>query len=182
MIIRAATHDDVPAIAQVHVDTWRSTYQGIVPDDHLTQLSYEQRAKGWHQILNHAAETRSFTLVAQNELGQIVGFINAGVDRANDPIYQGELRALYILKPYQHQGIGRRLVQAVVERFIQLGFKSMQVWVLADNPACLFYHALGGQPVKEAETTIGGKSLVEVAYGWSDITNLPQSSICESSP
>jgi hypothetical protein len=28
-ILREATHDDVPAISRVHVDTWRTTYRGI---------------------------------------------------------------------------------------------------------------------------------------------------------
>ena len=32
MIIREATRNDVSAIAKVHVDTWRTTYRGIVPD------------------------------------------------------------------------------------------------------------------------------------------------------
>ena len=31
MHIREATLDDVPGIARVHVDTWRTTYVDIVP-------------------------------------------------------------------------------------------------------------------------------------------------------
>jgi hypothetical protein len=52
MIVRDATYEDVPAIARVHVDTWRTTYQGIVPDEHLAKLSYQKRAEAWYQILN----------------------------------------------------------------------------------------------------------------------------------
>ncbi len=48
----------------------------------------------------------------------------------------------------------------------------MLVWVLVDNPACQFYAALGGEIVHEQELTIGGKPLIEVAYGWVDIGNL----------
>lgn len=37
--IREAVYDDIPAISQVHVDTWRSTYAGIVPDEVLASAA-----------------------------------------------------------------------------------------------------------------------------------------------
>lgn len=172
MLIRNATQADVTAIARVHADTWRSTYQGIVPDEHLAQLSYERRAKGWEQILAHATDDNTFTLVAENASGGVVGFANAGADRSHDPIYRGELNALYILPAYQQQGLGRQLMSAVGDRLAQMGFTSMQVWVLSDNPACKFYASLGGQRLQEKAIVIGGKSLVEVAYGWLDTAHL----------
>lgn len=30
MIIRGASQDDAPSIARVHIDTWRTTYRGIL--------------------------------------------------------------------------------------------------------------------------------------------------------
>jgi hypothetical protein len=35
MIIREAELYDAAAIAIVHVDSWRSTYRGIIPEDYL---------------------------------------------------------------------------------------------------------------------------------------------------
>lgn len=172
MIIREATQSDVPAISRVHVDTWRTTYRGMVPDEHLANLSYEQRENGWYQILDRAQEGGSFTYIAEVECGEIVGFANGGVEHTGDPVYRGELTAIYIRQSYQGQGIGRRLVQIVAERLVQLDINSMLVWVLVDNPACQFYAALGGKTVYEKELTIGGKPLMEVAYGWVDIRNL----------
>ncbi|NEZ57727.1 GNAT family N-acetyltransferase [Adonisia turfae] len=172
MMIREATRTDVPAIARVHVDTWRTTYQGIVPDQHLAKLSYERRVNSWSQILNRASEDGTFTYVAEEEVGEIVGFASGGVERTNDPVYAGELMAIYILEGYQSKGIGHCLVQTVAERLHLLGINSMLVWVLLDNPACQFYAALGGTPVHEKALEIGGKSLIEVAYGWTDIGNL----------
>jgi hypothetical protein len=45
------------------------------------------------------------------------------------------------------------------------------VWVLAENPARRFYEALGGKIVFEKRIEIGGASLVEVAYGWEEMSN-----------
>ncbi len=41
MRIREARLEDASAIARVHIDAWRETYQGIIPDTYLAQLSYE---------------------------------------------------------------------------------------------------------------------------------------------
>ena len=172
MMIREATHIDVPAISRVHVDTWRTTYRGIVPDKHLEKLSYDRRAKGWYQILNRAPEDGNFTYIAEDKSGEIVGFANGGVERTGDPVYKGELTAIYIRQNHQGKGIGRRLVQVVADRLDRLGINSMLVWVLVDNPACQFYAALGGELVYEKELTIGGQPLIEVAYGWTDTKNL----------
>lgn len=175
MIVREATHNDIPAIARVHVDTWRTTYRGIVPDEHLANLSYERRASGWYNILNRAPENGYFTYVAEGESGEIIGFASGGQERTGDPVYKGELMAIYILQTQQGKGIGRCLVQAVAKKLHLSGINSMLVWVLVDNPACQFYAALGGKPAHEKEIEIGGKSLIEVAYGWMETGNLRRS-------
>jgi GNAT superfamily N-acetyltransferase len=172
MMIREANQSDVPAISRVHVDTWRTTYRGIVPDEHLANLSYERRANGWYQILNRAPEDGNFTFIAADKSGEIVGFANGGLERTGDPVYRGELMAIYIRHSHQGKGIGHRLVQVVAERLGRLGINSMLVWVLVDNPACEFYATLGGKIVHEKELMISGKPLIAVAYGWVDTGSL----------
>lgn len=68
--------------------------------------------------------------------------------------------------------MGKQLLSWVAKRFLQHGIQSMLVWVLADNPSRRFYEVLGGQLVSEQEITIGGVDLLEVAYGWPDISSL----------
>lgn len=172
MIVREATPSDIPAISRVHVDTWRTTYHGIVPDEVLANLSYKKRENGWRQVFNNAPKDHGFTYVAEDESGQIVGFANAGVERTGHPVYQGELNAIYILKSHQQKGIGRELVQTVVQRLGQMEIHSMLVWALADNPACRFYEMLGGQKVNKKEIEMKGTKMIEIAYGWTDTSNL----------
>jgi L-amino acid N-acyltransferase YncA len=168
VLIRAARATDASAIAKVHVDSWRTTYAGIVPDDYLTNLSYEQRGQYWRDVLA-AVDRPAYVYVAQEIAGQIIGFASGGPERSGDAVYKGELYAIYLLDRYQRQGMGRKLTVAVVKRLLQHGLWSMLVWVLAVNPSRAFYEALGGQQVYEKEITIGGALLVEVAYGWRDI-------------
>ncbi|MEG3894925.1 MULTISPECIES: GNAT family N-acetyltransferase [unclassified Microcoleus] len=172
MIVREAKIADARAIARVNVDTWRTAYRKIVPADYLAQLSYEKRESNWREILVNAEKSEDFVCVAENELGQIVGFAAGGYERTNKYIHKGELFALYILQEYQHQGIGRKLVVTVAAKLAQLNLNSMLVWVLRDNSACRFYEILGGKKVDEQQTNRAGVLLKEIAYGWTDITML----------
>jgi GNAT superfamily N-acetyltransferase len=167
MYIRTANVDDAAAIATVHVDSWRTTYKGIVPDDFLARLSYAQREQFWRQVLTEPGSA-SFVYVADNGHGQVVGFVSGGPERSGDTLYTGELYAIYLLASYQGQGLGRQLSSTLVTRLLQEGMTALLLWVLAANPARQFYERLGGQPVAEKTVTIGGVSLLEVAYGWRD--------------
>lgn len=172
MIIREANYDDAPAIARVHVDSWRSTYRGIIPDEYLGQQSYEKRESSWHKILKSVPNNSNFTYVAENESGEVIGFANGGLERTKDPNFHGELNAIYILEKYQRKGIGRKLLWVVAQRLRESNIYSMLVWVLTENPACQFYEALGGLKVNEQQIERAGSTLVEVAYGWMDTVKL----------
>lgn len=170
VIVRQAKIADAPAIARVNIDTWRTAYQKIVPADYLAQLSYEKRESNWREILVNAEKNQDFVCVAENEIGQIVGFAAGGYERTDKYIYKGELFAIYILQEYQHQGIGRKLVVTVAAKLAKLNLNSMLAWVLGDNSACRFYEILGGHKVDEHQTKRAGVLLKEIAYGWTDIT------------
>jgi GNAT superfamily N-acetyltransferase len=165
-IIRIARLEDGAAIAHVHVESWRTTYKDIVPVEH--HPSYDQRLRLWQHVLSMPSR-EGVTLVAVNEQGQLVGFVDGSRAVNDDPEYQVGLNAIYLLEEAQGHGLGRRLVQTLVEHLLQMGYQSMLLWVFAQNPACRFYEALGGVRVKTALDTIGGASYEEVAYGWRDI-------------
>ena len=171
LIIRPAREEDAPALARVHVDTWRTTYNGIVPDEHLASLSYAKREKIWKEWLARPAEEVT-NYAAVTPAGEVVGFAVCGLLRDDIPGFDGELYGLYILKAFQGIGIGRRLVQQAAMDVASRGCSTMVAWVLKDNPSCRFYERLGGQPVAEKTVEIGGKELVEVAYGWRELSEL----------
>ena len=170
--IRTATPADVSGIARVHVDAWRSTYRGVVPQAFLDGLSYRDREALWTRVLNTPPRD-SCLFVAEDAARGLVGFAHGARERTGHPTYEGELYAIYLLEAFQGRGLGRDLALAVVASFIGHGIRSMLVWVLADNPACRFYEALGGSRIEVKRVTIGGAELDEVAYGWTDITKIP---------
>ncbi len=172
MRIREATPADVSDLARVHVDSWRTTYRGIVPDEYLAQLSYESREGLWKRVLSRDNRAGGgFCFVAEDEeTARVVGFASGGPEWSGsaDSPYKGEIYAIYILEPYQGQGLGRRLIAASIDRLAGAGIYSLLVWVAARNRACGFYEALGGRKVYEKQDEIDGITLDEVAYGWAD--------------
>lgn len=157
----------------MHVDGWRTTYKGIVPDEFIAELTYEMRERQWQRTLSEESlDSGVFCYVAEDESGHIAGFVSGGPERTGDHTYKGEVRSIYLLQAHQGQGIGRRLMSACVNRLIQAGMRTMLVWVIKANPACSFYEALGGQKIGERQEKIRGTNIDEVAYGWKDITSL----------
>ena len=164
--IRVAVRDDAAGIARVHVDSWRTTYQGLMPDHVLDSLSYEQRETFWSETIGQHHEQETFV----GELdGQVVGFACAGKERSQNPLYTGELYAIYVLQQAQKRGVGRQMVLRVARWLLEQEHTTMLVWVLEQNSARRFYEAMGGQMIDSKTISIGGVNLQEVAYGWSDL-------------
>jgi GNAT superfamily N-acetyltransferase len=155
----------------VLVASWQTSYRGIIADEVLANLSQEQRAQHWMTTLSNPASTE-FAYVAEDETGRVVGFASGGPECMGNPRYAGQLYAIYLLADYQRQGIGSRLTLAVVQRLRAQGVTSLQIWVLAENPARGFYEHLGGQLIDSQPLEIGGTTLEVVAYGWADTASL----------
>lgn len=168
MIIREAKLEDAKGIGKVHVDSWKTTYEHIVPSEYLENLTYESREQLW---LNNIPNGGVY--VAENTDGEIVGFSSGGKERSNKyKNFEGEIYAIYILKEYQGQGIGKELIKPIVKEMKPMGINSMLVLVLKENPARYFYEALGGKNIDTVDIEIAGKKLSECVYGWEDIRNL----------
>jgi len=165
--IRLATIDDAAGLSKVHIDTWRTTYTGIVPQAHLDSFDYKQRADRWREILI-TNQPRSHNLVSTLN-GTIVGFVSGGESRTPNTPYESEIYALYLLKEYQGRGFGKLLFNRSVTSLIASGFSSTMLWVLKDNPTVGFYQAMGGKLFDEQPDEIGGVKLTESAYGWDQL-------------
>ena len=85
--IRESVPADADAITRVHIDTWRSSYAGIVPDEHLAGLSYSDREAVWVQILSRD-DPAQCNFVAETGGGEIVGFAGGGPEREGNEVYR----------------------------------------------------------------------------------------------
>ena len=110
---REATVADALAVAKVHVQSWRESFAGIVPQTFLEQMSVENRAKAFE---------KGFTVdfykmfVAETQENGIVGFADFGKIRDNQSKFEAELYAIYLLRDVQRKGIGGKLFDLEIGR------------------------------------------------------------------
>jgi phosphoribosylanthranilate isomerase len=166
--LRRADLGDAEPLGYVHVQAWRETYGGIVPDHILSGLDPLERARMWRAAM---AQTATVQLAERD--GTIVGFGSSSPQSDGSLRYSGEITALYVLRSAQRQGVGRRLMAALARELLALGHTSAVVWVMeANKPAQRFYEALGGQELARREQQRDGYSAVGIAYGWRDLRAL----------
>ena len=167
--VRAAKLSDAMAVAKVDVETWRSTYAGLLPDHLLIGLTERQRVAVWTRFISRRPED---TTVAVDAKGLVIGFGSCGAQRDLDVPFMGEVFTLYVHPDQQGAGVGRSLLLALFGRLIRCGLYSSVIWVLKDNPARFFYERVGGKIHARRSITMGSVSVEAFAYGWSDLSEV----------
>ncbi len=164
--IRIARPEDAKAIARIEVETWRSTYAGMLPDRVLVNMSERRQTASWASFLRHRPEDVS---VATATNGTIQGFGNCGTQRDSTIRFAGEVYTLYVAPDRQSQGLGRSILMSLFQRLVDTGHATALVWVVRANPARFFYERLGGQQIMHRPIPVGGQQVEAVAYGWRDL-------------
>ena len=170
-LVRRASLDDAAAIERIRVETWRSTYRGLLPNDLIDGLRENADRRRERLAAMPAAE---FCFVAEDE-GSVVGYAMGGPERAGDLEYRSEVYAIYVLPEHQRKGLGRELIRESAGVLADAGFASLLIWVLRENlKGRRFYERLGGHAVRTKPLTEfpGAESYFEVAYGWRDLSAL----------
>ena len=171
-MVRAAAQEDVPRIAHIHVTAWLETYAGLIPQEVLDSLPIDERAAMWRRALDEGSATS--LLVCEHE-GDVVGFAAVGPEREGHTHYTGELYAIYLLQKVHGRGYGAALFQEAMRSLKTAGHSAARLWVLESNPTRGFYEHLGGERLERKMVSMMGATLSEVAYGWSELSDLPPS-------
>jgi ribosomal protein S18 acetylase RimI-like enzyme len=161
MNVRRATAQDARAIAAIHVESWRSAYHGIVPDEYLWSLSIDHRERFWRDALEG---TGPETWVAE-ENGEVRGWMSVAMSRDSDaPPSTGELWAIYVHPTHWRRGVGQLLWDTAEEQLRHSGFTEVTLWVFKDNAPALGFYRSNGFVAEHGEKTIrvGGTDLIEV--------------------
>ena len=162
---------DAEDLARVHVQSWRETYKGLLPDAYLARMSEADFARRFRRSLTFPAPGE-LTLVAMSRDG-LLGYVQAGPSRAG-VAGEGEIATLYLLRSAQGLGAGKRLMAGAARALAAEGATSLALTVLRGNIGARgFYEHLGGlAAMNSLERGPGGALLHEVTYRWPDIRTL----------
>jgi GNAT superfamily N-acetyltransferase len=161
---------DIHGISEAYAEVWKSTYAGIAPEMFVKGMTVQAAKQIFHESLQ-PNQYSYFLHVAETDDGKIVGFADGGKERSHPEKGIGELYAIYLLKEFQNQGLGRKLLKAATKSLIQSGINSMVVWVLQNSPNKRFYESTGGKLQTGVKTLdVAGHPIVLISYFWEKLT------------
>ncbi|HEU5024574.1 MAG TPA: GNAT family N-acetyltransferase [Spirillospora sp.] len=157
MPIRTATEADAPAIARLHLASYRAAYRGLLPTGFLAAYDPAERERRWLERLRDPDRTTFVTTPA------LVAFAEIGPSAT--PL-TGELLALHVAESHWRQGLGGALHAHALKALTGRGFQSATLWVLDGNQrACAFYEAAGWTPTGETRhRLVRGTAVDELRY------------------
>ena len=163
-LLRQAVTSDAEGIARVRVDTWQSTYLGLIPDSFLHSLSIEQSTVNWTKRLQ-TSDQNAKTFVAEID-GVIVGYIGAGVSSDLDASDVGELYTIYVDPGHQGKGVGSALIREGIQFLKSMSFNKATLWVFDRNERAIKYYETHGWNAtgKRKLDKLGDFELMEIQY------------------
>jgi GNAT superfamily N-acetyltransferase len=146
MKLRTAQLKDAQAIAQLHTESWRSAYRGILLDSFLDGDIVQNRLEIWTKRFNEPSPNQHIILAEKD--GELQGFVC--IYGANDAQWGSLIDNLHVKPHLKGQGIGKILIYEAMkwakENYPQSG---IYLWVYEANiSARQFYIHSGGKEVE----------------------------------
>ena len=148
--IRKATQKDIKLLVELANKIWPNTYLEIIGRaqiDYMLELMYNEA-----ELLNQINSGHTFLIAEENE--KALGFAGFSQVDIEEHIYK--LEKLYILPETQGRGLGKHMVNEVLELVSMAGGKSLILNVNKYNNAREFYKKIGFKILEEANNDIGG--------------------------
>jgi GNAT superfamily N-acetyltransferase len=134
-VVRPVRDVDAEALGRVHATCWHETYDHLISEATLANLSPRRMAELWTHWMNQGEEFRQFAALVD---GEIVGFSGSGPARDNEAPRTRELYFIYLLDAYHGTGIGQKLFDAAC------GADEAYLWVASDNPRAHGFYKRNG--------------------------------------
>lgn len=162
--VRLARADDADEIGRIQVETWRTAYAGLMPDEAITGFDVTSQQRFWRGVLGRTPRPGGATFVVEDG-SDVVGFASVGASRDEGAEQEGELYAIYLHPSRWGNGIGRALLQRAEESMRSSGYRRALLWVLAGNKrAERFYRAAGWEADGEKIDDFQGAAVTELRY------------------
>jgi GNAT superfamily N-acetyltransferase len=165
MNLRAATAEDIHAIARLHAESWRTAYRGQYRDAYLDGPVFGDRLRVWRERLT--APSPNQHVIVADDGAAIAGFACAFGD--DDPAWGTLLDNIHVDPTRKRSGIGTLLLCETARwaerEHPRIGF---YLWVLEANAAARsFYERHGARNAgRQLSTAPGGGSISGLRYVW----------------
>ena len=165
--IRKVKYEDIEQIVDINIKDWKKVYRGIIDDDILDNLNRDKKRKKWQKHYNIG------NVIVAEKAGEVIGYCryDDNAEYENRDI-DSEIIALYVDCDKLGRGVGRKLVEYVINDLKIKNKSKMIIWCLEKNKnARKFYEKIGGRLIDDEKYfEIEGREYKEVGYIY-DIKN-----------
>ena len=164
--IRLATVENCHELAQVKRKVWETTYRGIYPDEKIDNFDYIEQEKKFAEIISN--DSINLYIVLNNN-GAIIGYMSCGKPLRKFKDYDQEIGLLYLLAPYQGNGLGKKLFSLANENIRNNVYNNFFISCNKYNlNAQKFYEKMGGIKIHTDEDA-QDRSVPQVKYHYNII-------------
>ena len=161
LVIRKVKYEDIEQIVDININDWKKVYKGIIDDTTLDNLNRNEKIYKWKQHYNIG------NVIVAEENGKILGYCryddNAVYENSN---IDSEIIAIYVDYDSLGKGVGRKLVEYVMNDLKNKNKNKMIIWCLEKNEnGRKFYEKMGGKLITDEKYfEKDGKRYKEVGY------------------
>lgn len=148
--IRYANEKDVSVIRLLAISIWWPTYRVILSRE---QIQYMLDNLYDEQVLKEQMLTKQQAYILYENNNESIGFASFGVKSSFENCYK--LHKLYCLPNQQGKGIGKQLLEFVIEEVKKKQATFLDLNVNKYNPAKSFYEKYGFEIIEEIDIPIG---------------------------
>ena len=141
----------VPEIINLATISWKPTYKDILSEP---QMEYMMELLYSADILQKQIREEQHQFIIAMNGEQNIGFGSYFLINTND-LTAYKLQKLYINPDQQGKGVGKKLIDFIIEDIKPKGAKSLELNVNRSNKAILFYQKIGFDIIREEDIDIG---------------------------
>lgn len=171
--IKELTLEDIPDYVKVNTLAWQESYKGLIADSILDEVLNNVEDSIQKQINKFDNDKKNnikkFVFKVNNEAVGMTGIGKSTYEKYEDI---GELYSLYLLNKVKKKEYGKMLFYHDVKELIGLGFNSMVIGCLVNNPANDFYKYMGGKLIEVVTKKIKGYNMKENIYYYENLKEL----------
>lgn len=149
ILLRKGKEEDIPSIQDIANKTWPEAYGSIISDAQISYMLNKMYNKG--ELLSQFQQGYSF-LMAEEDSKDLGFAVFSIIDSANRIF---KLHKLYVLPDTHGKGVGKLLINEVVNLARRAGGVSLELNVNRDNKATTFYERAGFNVKETVDLDIG---------------------------
>lgn len=150
--LRKAKEKDLSILRVLAEQTWPTAYGDIISAEQIVFMLEKMYHKD--ELLAQMQQGHTFLIASElNALAEDVGF--AGFSAVDSETHTFKLHKLYVLPKMQGRGVGKLLLDKVIDEVRQQGGKCLQLNVNRQNKAIDFYRKAGFEIKETVDLDIG---------------------------